>query len=81
MANQEIFLRYQIKSIRSIPMAATPAAEPIINMLPPVPAEYAMKCHNIESIGESYIPIEAATNGTLSIMAEKTPSNKITTSW
>ena len=37
-ANQAIFLKYQIKSIFSIPMAATPAAEPIISILPPVPA-------------------------------------------
>jgi hypothetical protein len=32
-----IFLRYQGKWIFSIPMAATPAAEPMIRMLPPVP--------------------------------------------
>ena len=59
-------------------MAATPAAEPIISILPPVPAEYAIKCQRIESVGESYIPMDAATNGTLSITAEQIP-NKITT--
>ncbi len=43
-ANKVIFLKYQKKSIFSIPIATTPAAEPIINILPPVPAEYAIKC-------------------------------------
>ena len=38
-ANQVMFLKYQIKSIFSMPMAATPAAEPMTSMLPPVPAE------------------------------------------
>ena len=38
-ANQVIFFKYQKKSIFSIPIATTPAAEPIISMLPPVPAE------------------------------------------
>jgi len=38
-ASQDIFFRYQKKSIRSIPMATTPAAEPMMSMLPPVPAE------------------------------------------
>ena len=38
-ANHAIFFRYQKKSIFSIPMATTPAAEPMINILPPVPAE------------------------------------------
>ncbi len=38
-ANQVTFLKYQIKSIFSMPMAATPAAEPMTSMLPPVPAE------------------------------------------
>ena len=38
-ANQVTFLKYQIKSIFSIPMAATPAAEPMTSILPPVPAE------------------------------------------
>ena len=40
-ASNEIFFRYQIKSIFSIPITATPAADPIINKLPPVPAQYA----------------------------------------
>ena len=38
-ANQVTFLKYQIKSIFSMPMAATPAAEPMMSILPPVPAE------------------------------------------
>jgi hypothetical protein len=38
-ANQPIFFRYQKNSIFSIPIATTPAADPIINTLPPVPAE------------------------------------------
>ena len=37
-AKREIFLKYQKKDIFSIPMATTPAAEPIMSMLPPVPA-------------------------------------------
>ena len=40
-----IFFKYQKKLIFSIPIATTPAAEPIINILPPVPAEKAIKCH------------------------------------
>lgn len=50
-ANHKIFLAYQKKSIFSIPIAATPAAEPIISKLPPVPAAKAIKCHNELSIG------------------------------
>ena len=38
-ANQVIFLKNQKKSIFSIPIATTPAAEPITSILPPVPAE------------------------------------------
>ena len=38
-ANQVTFFKYQIKSIFSMPMAATPAAEPMMSILPPVPAE------------------------------------------
>lgn len=38
-ASGVIFLTYQIKSIFSIPMAATPAADPTTSILPPVPAE------------------------------------------
>ena len=44
-ANQDIFFKYQKKSIFSIPIATTPAADPIISILPPVPAEKAIKCH------------------------------------
>jgi len=70
------FLKYQKKSTFSIPMKATPAADPIISMEPPVPAQYATNCQNSESLGKeerSYIPIAAATRGTLSIIAETTP--------
>ena len=77
-ANQDIFFKYQKKSIFSIPIATTPAAEPMINMDPPVPAEKAIKCHNGLSIDSENIPKLAATNGTLSITAEPTP-NKSTT--
>ena len=61
-------------------MATTPAAEPIISILPPVPAEYAMKCHNSLSIGSENMPKLAATKGTLSITADPTPSKIITRS-
>ena len=57
-------------------MNTTPAAEPITNMDPPVLAQYAINCQNSESWGKevrSYIPIVAATSGTLSIIADTTP--------
>lgn len=57
-------------------MNATPAAEPITSMDPPVPAQKAISCQNSESWGNelrSYIPIVAATSGTLSMIAEITP--------
>jgi len=38
-----MFFKYQKKLIFSIPMAATPAAEPMIKALPPVPVQY----HNL----------------------------------
>ena len=38
-ASSEIFFKYQKKLIFYIPMATTPASDPIISMLPPVPAE------------------------------------------
>ena len=50
-ANQPIFFKYQKNSIFSIPIATTPAADPITNTLPPVPAEYAIKCQRESSIG------------------------------
>lgn len=79
-ANHDIFLKYQKKSIFSIPMATTPAAEPMISILPPVPAEKAIKCHKGLSVGSENIPILAATSGTLSTTAEPTPNNMITIS-
>ena len=80
-ANQDMFLKYQKKLIFSIPIATTPAADPIINILPPVPAEYAIKCHKGSSIGYSVnIPKLAATNGTLSMIAEPKPIKTAKTS-
>ncbi len=79
-ANHDIFLKYQKKSIFSMPMATTPAAEPMINILPPVPAEKAMKCHKGLSIPSENIPILAATSGTLSTTADPIPNNRITIS-
>ena len=32
-ANQEIFFRYQKKSIFSMPMATTPAADPMLSLI------------------------------------------------
>ena len=52
-------------------------AEPIISILPPVPAEKANACHKGSSIKFGNIPIEAATNGTLSMIADKNPIFKI----
>ena len=77
-ASQEIFFTYQKKSIFSIPIAATPAAEPMMSKLPPVPAEKAIKCHREASNGSWNIPIAAATSGTLSITAEAKPRIIIT---
>ena len=71
MANKVIFFDVPEKSIFCIPIATTPAADPIISMLPPVPAEKAIPCHNGSSIGFGNIPIDAATKGTLSIRAER----------
>ena len=79
-ANQDIFLKYQKKSIFSIPIATTPAADPTIRILPPVPAEYAIKCQIGSSGGIENIPILAATSGTLSITAEAIPSRETTIS-
>ena len=79
-ANQDIFLKYQKKSIFSIPIATTPAADPTIRILPPVPAEYAIKCQIGSSIGIENIPILAATSGTLSITAEAIPKMETTIS-
>lgn len=73
---ESTFRKYQKKSTFSIPIYATPAAEPIISMEPPVPAQYATNCQNSESWGKevrSYIPIVAATSGTLSIIADTAP--------
>ena len=79
-ANQEIFFRYQKKSIFSIPIATTPAADPMMSILPPVPAEKAIKCQSGSSVTCENIPMEAATKGTLSMTAEPIPNNIITIS-
>ena len=68
--------KYQKKSTFSIPIKATPAAEPMISIEPPVPAQNATSCQKSESWGNevrSYIPMVAATSGTLSITADATP--------
>lgn len=41
LTQQKQYIRYQKKVIFSMPMTATPAAEPINNKLPPVPVQYA----------------------------------------
>jgi len=65
----------------------TPVAEPIINKLPPVTAQYARKIQKepltinglkpVRSVG--YIPSTAATRATLSSTAESTPVIKANT--
>ena len=57
-------------------MSATPAAEPITSSDPPVPAHSAISCHSWLSGGtaaRSYMPIVAATKGTLSMSADASP--------
>ena len=57
-------------------MRATPAADPITRSDPPVPAQYAISCQSCESTGveaKGYIPIVAATRGTLSMSADAIP--------
>ncbi len=39
IASSDILFTYQKKGMFSSPMIATPAAEPIIRQLPPVPAQ------------------------------------------
>ena len=69
-----MFFKYQKKDIFSIPIATTPAADPIINILPPVPAAKAIKCHSGASVAIfGNIPILAATKGTLSTIADAPP--------
>mmetsp|Transcript_2130 Transcript_2130/g.7577 ORF Transcript_2130/g.7577 Transcript_2130/m.7577 type:complete len:399 (-) Transcript_2130:514-1710(-) len=75
---------YQTKSAFSMPMKATPAADPMIRMEPPVPAQYAMSCHSSSSCGKlvmSYMPIVAATSGTLSMTADARPMSAAISSW
>ena len=75
------FFKYQKKSIFSIPIATTPAADPMINILPPVSSrKKAIKCHNGSSVTCENIPIDAATSGTLSMTAEPIPNSIITIS-
>mmetsp|Transcript_8086 Transcript_8086/g.16879 ORF Transcript_8086/g.16879 Transcript_8086/m.16879 type:complete len:408 (-) Transcript_8086:944-2167(-) len=78
------FLRYQRKSTFSIPMSATPLALPMTSMLPPVPAHRAMSCQRRSSVpysARSYMPMVAATRGTLSIRALATPITVAIISW
>ena len=61
---------------------ATPAADPIIKILPPVPAQNANNSQKTLSAGytsREYMPIAPATIGTLSIIDEKTPIKVFTT--
>ena len=39
-------LKYQKKGIFSMPIATTPAAEPMMSKLPPTPAVKVSKCQN-----------------------------------
>ena len=70
-----------MKFILKIPITATPAADPITNKLPPVPAQYAKNSQKTPSTAKSpvalisYIPIAPATKGTLSKIADKNPMN------
>ena len=41
-----ILFAYHKNGMFSIPIATTPTAEPIINRLPPTPAQYVSKCQN-----------------------------------
>jgi hypothetical protein len=51
-----IFFAYHIKSIFTIPITATPAADPITSKLPPVPAQYAKNSQNTLSTGKDSTP-------------------------
>ena len=77
IAIQEMCFKYQMNEIFSIPIATTPAAEPINNIEPPVPAVYAIRCHKLESLGNWNMPILAATSGTLSITEDAKPRRTI----
>ena len=72
-AKGAILLIYHPNEICSNPITTTPAADPMINKLPPVPALNAIICQTDASKSCVNIPILAATNGTLSTTAEKTP--------
>ena len=68
-----------MKSIFKIPIAATPAADPIINTGPSCTStvsqelpEHTVYCIKPASV-ISYIPIAPATNGTLSTIEERSP--------
>ena len=70
-----IFFLHTTKNL-SKPIKATPAADPIINNDPPGPAQKAISCHKLESAGTAsnvYMPMVAATRGTLSITADASP--------
>ena len=45
IASSDILFTYQKKGIFSSPIIATPAAEPIIKQLPPVPAQSVSYTH------------------------------------
>ena len=69
--------KYQVKVIFSNPIMATPAAEPMMIMLPPVAVQSASNSQKTWSVGtcvKGYIAWAAATSGMLSINAEIQPN-------
>ena len=75
-APTDTFLAYHKKSTFSSPMSATPLAEPMTKMDPPVPAHNAISCQSLSSVpksARSYMPIVAATSGTLSMSDDAIP--------
>lgn len=68
-------LTYQKNSIFSIPIAATPAAEPIMSNEPPVPAQYAMTTFMQRLVcGVTPLPTEELVNQEVRIYPN--PSNE-----
>eukprot|EP00415_Alexandrium_ostenfeldii_P002986 UN2986 len=75
MAAQRLTLRtYHMKPTPSMLMNVTPAMLPMLRMDPPVPAANATSCQRGSSVGFSNMSMDASTSGTLSTIAEETPS-------
>lgn len=80
--------RYHPNGMSCRPITTTPAADPMISILPPTPPVYASSSQNVPSIPynstpdpeviTSYIPIHPATRGTLSTTAERKPIAVVT---